>query len=117
MSTPSIVHNTFVIERTYPASAARVFAAFADNATKRRWFAEGEGWHVDAFDAEFKVGGHEKSRFRLKDGPPVTNDTVYHDIVPDQRIVFAYVMTVDGKRISVSLANVELFPAASCFSS
>ena len=31
MSTPSIVHKTFVIERTYPHSAARVFAAFSDH--------------------------------------------------------------------------------------
>ena len=30
-----------------PHSAARVFAAFSDTATKRRWFAEGEGWQID----------------------------------------------------------------------
>jgi uncharacterized protein YndB with AHSA1/START domain len=41
MSTPSIVHSTFVVERTYPASGARVFAAFSNPAIKRRWFAEG----------------------------------------------------------------------------
>jgi uncharacterized protein YndB with AHSA1/START domain len=44
MSTSSIIHSTFAIERTYPARAARVFAAFSDPAIKRRWFAEGEGW-------------------------------------------------------------------------
>ena len=109
MSTPSIVHNTFVIERTYPHSAARVFAAFSDTATKRRWFAEGEGWQIDAFDADFRVGGRETSRFRFKDGAPIANDTVYQDIVPDQRIVFVYAMTVGDKRISASLASVELF--------
>jgi len=109
MSTPSIVHKTFVIERTYPASAARVFGAFSDTATKRRWFAEGEGWHIDSFDADFRVGGRETSRFRFKDGPPVANDTVYQDIVPDRRIVFVYTMTVGDKRISASLSSVELF--------
>ena len=36
MNTSSIVHSTFVVERTYPASAARVFAAFSDPAIKRR---------------------------------------------------------------------------------
>ena len=109
MSTPSIVHNTFVIERTYPANAARVFAAFSDTATKRRWFAEGEGWQIDAFDADFRVGGRETSRFRFKDGPPIANDTVYQDIVPGQRIVFVYAMTIGDKRISASLSSVELF--------
>lgn len=109
MSTPTIVHSTFAVERTYPASAARVFAAFANPATKRRWFAEGEGWQIDEFNADFRVGGRETSRFTYKAGPPIVNDTVYQDIVPDQRIVFAYAMTVGGKRISVSLASVELF--------
>lgn len=113
MSTPSIVHSTFVVERTYPASAARVFAAFSNTATKRRWFAEGEGWHIDEFSADFRVGGRETSRFRFKDGPPIGNDTVYQDIVTDKRIVFVYAMTVGGKRISASLASVELFTSGS----
>lgn len=109
MSTPSIVHSTFVVERTYPVSAARVFAAFSSTDTKRRWFAEGEGWQIDEYGADFREGGTETSRFRYKDGPPIANDTVYHDIVPESRIVFAYAMKVGEKRISVSLASVELF--------
>ena len=36
----SVIHSTFVIERSYPAKPERVFAAFADPAKKRRWFAE-----------------------------------------------------------------------------
>lgn len=109
MSIPSIVHGTFVVERTYPVSAERVFAAFSDPATRRRWFAEGEGWQIDEFKVDFRVGGRETSRFRFKGGPKVANDTVYQDIVPDQRIVFVYAMTVGDKRISASLASVELF--------
>ena len=34
----SIEHSTFVIERTYGASPARVFQAFADPAAKAQWF-------------------------------------------------------------------------------
>jgi uncharacterized protein YndB with AHSA1/START domain len=109
MSTPSIVHSTFVVERTYPTSAARVFAAFSDPAIKRRWFVEGEGWHIDEFTVDFRVGGCETSRFRFKDGPPVRNETIYQDIVDGERIVFVYAMTVGDKRISASLASVELF--------
>jgi uncharacterized protein YndB with AHSA1/START domain len=111
MTPTPIVHSTFVVERTYPFSAARVFAAFSDPATKRRWFAEGEGWQIDEFTVDFRVGGRETSRFRFQGGPPMANDTVYHDIVPDERIVFAYAMTIGDKRISVSLASVELFAA------
>jgi uncharacterized protein YndB with AHSA1/START domain len=106
-----VVHSTFSVERTYPSSPTRVFAAFSNQATKRRWFVEGEGWEIDEFNMDFRVGGSETSRFRFKGGPPMGNDTIYLDIVPDQRIVFAYTMTVSAKPISVSLATVEITPA------
>ena len=108
-SQSSVVHSTFSIERTYPSAPSRVFAAFSNQATKRRWFVEGEGWEIDEFSLDFRVGGREVSRFRFKGGAPMDNDTVYLDIVPDQRIVFAYTMTVGDKRISVSLATVVPF--------
>lgn len=114
----SVAHSTFSIERTFPASPSRVFSAFADQATKRRWFAEGEGWEVQEFTGDFRVGGRELARFRFKghvpghgDTPEMRNDTTYQDIVPDRRIVFAYTMTVGEKRISASLATVEIVPS------
>lgn len=108
MTERSITHATFAIERAYAAAPQKVFRAFADPAIKRRWFVEGEGWTIEEFTADFREGGIEQSRFRFRGGPPVSNDTVYHEIVTDQRIVFSYAMIVDGKRISVSLATVEL---------
>ena len=59
MTERSVTHATFTIERNYDVSPARVFKAFEDPAAKRRWFAEGEegeGWVVEQFDADFKVG-------------------------------------------------------------
>ncbi len=106
----SVTHSTFVIERNYPTPPERVFAAFADPAKKRRWFAEGEGFPVRQFEMDFRVGGTEHSRFNMKDGTPIANDTSYHDIEPNRRIVFAYTMSVAGRRISTSLATIELLP-------
>jgi uncharacterized protein YndB with AHSA1/START domain len=106
-----VVHSTFSIERTYPSSPARVFAAFSNQQTKRRWFVEGEGWEIDEFSMDFRVGGQEISRFRKKGGAPMGNDTVYLDIVPERRIVLAYTMLSGDTRISVSLATVEITPA------
>ena len=34
---PSVIHDTFAIERTYPAPASRVFAAFATKEAKDAW--------------------------------------------------------------------------------
>jgi len=36
---------------------------------------------------------------------------VYHDVVADERIVYAYEMHLDDRKISVSLATLELKPA------
>ena len=107
----SVVHSSFSIERAYPSPPARVFAAFSNQATKRRWFAEGEGWEIAEFTLDFRVGGRETSRFRFRGGPPMGNDTIFLDIVAERRIVLAYTMTVNETRISVSLATVELNPS------
>jgi uncharacterized protein YndB with AHSA1/START domain len=106
----SVTHSTFVIERSYPTTPERVFAAFADPAKKRRWFAESDGFAVREFEMDFRVGGSEHSRCNMQDGTPLANDTSYHDIEPNRRVVFAYTMSVGGRRISTSLATVELLP-------
>jgi uncharacterized protein YndB with AHSA1/START domain len=113
MAERSVTHATFTLERSYDAPPAKVFKAFADPTIKRRWFVEGEGWDVEEFTGEFKVGGVERSRFRFKGGEPIRNDTSYHDIVPNERIIFAYSMTIGDKRISSSLATLQFKPAGS----
>jgi hypothetical protein len=40
---------------------------FRDPAAKRRWFIEGEGWDVESYESDFRVGGLETSRFRFKE--------------------------------------------------
>jgi uncharacterized protein YndB with AHSA1/START domain len=110
---PKPIHNTFTIERTYPATAARVFHAFKDPAQKRRWFADGAGFVIDSYENDFRVGGFERTRFRFgADGPPMTNDCVYFDIVENERLIFAYSMTIGGTPLSTSLATVEIVAAS-----
>ena len=60
MSKSNIVHDTFVIEHSYPVPPARVFAAFADDEVKRRWFLLDEGLAVtDVYQNDFRIGGKE----------------------------------------------------------
>ena len=111
MTKRSIIHASFVIERTYAASPARVFAAFADPAAKQRWFAGPEEMGAAKYELDFRVGGREINRGGPPGGPVYTFDARYQDIVPDQRIVTTYEMLMADTRISVSLATVELEPA------
>ena len=104
----SVTHSTFTLERTYDASPARVFAAFADAEQKAAWFAGPPEWPLAAFEVDFRVGGREINRGGPKDGPMHSFDALYYDIVPDDRIVYSYEMHLDDKRISVSLATIEL---------
>jgi uncharacterized protein YndB with AHSA1/START domain len=108
----SVTHATIVVERTYDASPARVFAAWADPAVKVRWFAGPDDWESGDFELDFQVGGRERNSGGPPDGPVHRYDAIYQDIVPDQRIILTYDLYRDETRISVSLATVELKPAA-----
>ncbi len=112
MTERSVAHATFVLERTYEAPPARVFAAWADPAAKRRWFAAPNEGRTGEHELDFRVGGREINRGGPPGGPLYTFDGRYQDIVPDHRIVYSYDMYLDQTRISVSLATVEFHPAS-----
>ena len=110
MTKRSATHATFTIERVYDASPTRVFAAYADPKLKTQWFNGPEGWGPDEHAMDFRVGGRETSIGGPKGGPVQALNAIYQDIVPDERIVTTYDMTLDGVRISVSLGTTELKP-------
>ena len=116
MEIAPVIHSTFQLERKLKASPQRVFAAFADEATKRRWFFESNTHSLKHHALDFKVGGREHAQLKMGPGTPVAgmtivNETIYEDIVPLRRIVTAYRMTIDGRPFSAALATIELTPA------
>jgi uncharacterized protein YndB with AHSA1/START domain len=110
MTQRSIVHATFSLERTYAASPERVFRAFADPDVKAKWFVGPEDWDQTEVVIDFRIGGREVNNGGPKSGPISRFYAQYYDIVPDNRIVYAYEMYLDDTRISVSLATIELAP-------
>lgn len=105
----STEHATFEIERTFPHLPENVFAAFAELGVKSRWFG-GDEYVRDGNQAmDFREGGTEHL-YGEHDGKQMTYDARYIDIVPDVRIIYTYEMTMDGRRISATVAAVELTP-------
>src|SRR5689334_19248623 len=110
MTERCVIHDTFTIERTYPAAPSRVFGAFSSAQAKEAWGdndelepANGET-RIKEFD--FRPGGRERLSHTFR-GRTLLYDALYYDIVPDRRIVYSYEMYADDVRISVSVATIE----------
>ena len=107
-----VIHDTFVIKRTYPAPVARVFAAFTSREAKDAWGDTGDldptepGADAGVSEFDFQVGGHERFEVGMQ-GVSYRYDATYYDIVPNQRIIYSYEMYANDVRSSVSVATIE----------
>ena len=113
MTERSVTHATFVVERTYDASPARVFAAWADPRARVRWDVPGDDWEITEYNPDFRVGGRETVRFGPPGEPLYLADTRYEDIVPDARIISSGTMSRGKTRLSAGLLTVELLEEGS----
>ena len=102
-----VTHATFSLERSYPVPPARVFAAWADPATKARWFTPSPD---SGHQLDFRVGGREVATGGPEGGPLMTFETLYRDIVPEQRIVYTSTLSAGADLMTVSLTTVEFTP-------
>jgi len=107
MTERSVTHATFSLERVYEVPPSRVFAAWADPNAKARWFGGPSAVHT----LDFRVGGREVNRGHHDDGSPLTFESVYHDIVPNERVVYASALYAGETLATVSLTTVEFSPA------
>jgi len=107
----SVVHGSFTLKRVYDAAPSLVFRALTEPAAKARWFSGGEGYTVVERVMDVRPGGRERLHGRWQNGMNTMFDAVYFDVVPNARLVYAYEMHLDGRKISVSLATMQLKPA------
>ena len=104
-------HATFTIERKYPVAPARVFQAWAEREAKARWFFCHDDWRSENHQLDFRAGGSERVDSYPSDGDAVhAYRAHYYDVVPDERIVYAYEMYLGETRMSVSLVTVLFEP-------
>jgi len=105
----SVMHGGFHLERSYDAPLARVWRALTDETAKQKWFAGPPGrWELLERQMDVRVGGRERLRGRWEGGAISAFDAIYHDVIQNERLVYSYVMHLDERKISVSLATVQL---------
>jgi uncharacterized protein YndB with AHSA1/START domain len=108
MTERTVSHGMFTLERTYPASSERVFAAFATAEGKARWFVgPSDDWTLVERAFDFREGGEERLTGRWANGMLTEFHARYLDIVEGARIVYVYEMRQNGTKISASLATLE----------
>jgi uncharacterized protein YndB with AHSA1/START domain len=108
----TIAHATIVMERSYAASPARVFAAWADVEARKRWSAPAGTIRIEYEAADFREGGRDVSRCIEPGNADYVATVNYLDIRKDQRIVFAEDVTHGNARVSAALISMELAPKA-----
>ena len=108
MSKSTVVHDTFTLERTFDTPPERVFEALSKPEVKAKWFVGPAGWKVRERTLDFRVGGREHVSGAHAGGIASVFDALYLDIVANERVVYVYEMTVNGRKISASLATFDL---------
>jgi uncharacterized protein YndB with AHSA1/START domain len=107
-SARSIKHGSFTIERRIDRDPAQVYRAWVDPAAKARWFrGPPEKWTEQVREMDVRAGGRDRLVGKFVDGSESRFESLYLDVVPERRLVYAYDMYWQGKKISVSLASVE----------
>jgi uncharacterized protein YndB with AHSA1/START domain len=105
----SEAHATFHLERTYGASPARVWKALTDPVAEAQWFGVASD-QVEIIERGIDVrpGGRERLKGRF--GRPIiaTFDAIYYEVIQNERLVYCYEMHLDDRKISVSVATVQL---------
>jgi uncharacterized protein YndB with AHSA1/START domain len=104
----TIAHATIVMDRTYNASPARVFAAWADLEARKRWSAPTENIRIEYEESDFREGGRDVSRCIEPGNEDYIAAVTYIDIKRDQRIAFVEDVVHGKRRVSAALISVEL---------
>jgi uncharacterized protein YndB with AHSA1/START domain len=117
-SARSVLYGSFAVPFELGATPEAVFAAYADQDLRTRWFRLPGAPESRHYELDFRVGGQEIARASFAPaGVPGTEElmeyhSVFLDIVPDRRIVRAVRFALDGVPRWASLITVEFAAAA-----
>ena len=100
-------HHVIELKRHFDYKPELVFFAYSNPDSKRVWFSGPPDWDNKPGEMDFRVGGRETSSGGPKGEWVSLYDSRYLDIVPNERIINAFSMYIDGRLITCSLATTE----------
>lgn len=106
-----VFHDTIALERTYPASPARVFEAWRDVEARKRWSKPSDQIELVYDKAEFHVGGEDVVRCGVAGDLRHLAIVTYMEIDPDRRLVFAERVSEAGVAKAAALIDVAFEPS------
>ena len=102
-------HRTTVLEKTFAVSPEAVFAAWADLDKRAQWNSPSDDVKIKYKADDFSVGGRDVSLCLVGDQIMAEVVGVYHDIVPDQRIIYTEIIkTGEGFLLGISQVSVDI---------
>ena len=107
MTNHTITHGSFTLTRQLKATPTRAFAAFAEPARKRRWFVDTPGFTTFDYQLDCREAGEEFWHGRAPDGTEITMTARFAEVRAAERLLLTYEMTLNGRRLSLSLLSVE----------
>jgi uncharacterized protein YndB with AHSA1/START domain len=107
-TTPSVFHDTIVMQRTYRASPARVFEAWRSVEARQRWSRPSPDVEFVYEQHDFRVGGLDIARCGSPGDLRYCAEVRYMEIASDARIVFSERVTEDGLPRAAALIDVSM---------
>jgi uncharacterized protein YndB with AHSA1/START domain len=101
------IHDTLVFERHFSCSLDALYAAFADPVARARWGVPSSTAVIIYDEADFRVGGRDRSRCGARDDPRFHVEVTYLDIWPKTRIVYAERVAEGDTPLSGALYTLE----------
>ncbi len=104
-------HRTTTLEKTFKVGVGTVFAAWADLDKRAHWNSPSDEVKIKYTEDDFSVGGKDVSLCLVGDYIAAEVVGIYHDIVPDQRIVYTEIIKSEGAVQGVSQVSVSFAPS------
>ena len=99
--------RTSKLERSFPVTPARAFAAWSELEQRAQWNSPSEEVEIRYTEDDFSIGGKDVSLCLAGDHILAEVIGVYHDIVPDTRIIYTEIIkSGEGEPFGTSQVSV-----------